>query len=71
MAINKAFIKKYVLYLVRWQLSTPLIAVCLSWLGGLGDWPATIIANLIGGLIFFWIDRFIFSEHRGDGQANS
>ncbi len=52
-------IKSYFLYLLRWQLSTPILAVCLIWLHSLGELWATIIANLIGGLIFFWVDRKI------------
>jgi hypothetical protein len=27
---------------------------------------ATIIANLIGGLIFFWVDKFIFTSKKLD-----
>ncbi|MCM2466722.1 hypothetical protein [Methanoculleus oceani] len=54
--------KRYGLYLVRWQLSTPLLAGVLYLLAGLGALAATIIANLIGGLIFFWVDRFIFTS---------
>ena len=53
-------IKKYVLYLIRWQLSTPILAVVLIVLSNMNTIVATIIANLIGGLIFFWVDRFIF-----------
>lgn len=53
-------IKKYMLYLLRWQLSTPILAVVLIWLSDLNTLHATIIANLIGGLIFFWVDKFIF-----------
>ena len=53
-------IKKYALYLIRWQLSTPILAVVLIVLADMNEWVATIIANLIGGLIFFWVDRFIF-----------
>jgi hypothetical protein len=52
--------KKYVLYLIRWQLSTPILAVVLIWLASMNTILATVIANLIGGLIFFWVDRFIF-----------
>lgn len=52
-------IKSYFLYLLRWQLSTPILAVCLIWLHSLGELWATIIVNLIGGLIFFWVDRKI------------
>lgn len=54
--------KKYFLYLIRWQLSTPILAIALIWLNPFGQWPATIVANFIGGLIFFWVDKFIFTS---------
>jgi len=54
--------KQYLVYLIRWQLSSPLLAVCLMFLGGLGVVWATIIANLIGGLIFFWVDKKILKS---------
>ena len=53
-------IKKYLLYLGRWQISTPILAIVIYLCQ---DWPtvwATVLANLIGGLIFFWVDRLIF-----------
>ena len=55
-------IKKYALYLLRWQMSTPILAVCVIWFVSLGATWSTIIANLIGGLIFFWVDRWIFNH---------
>lgn len=55
-------IKKYLMYLIRWQLSTPILAVCVALLATYGTTFATIIANLIGGLIFFWVDRWIFKS---------
>ena len=55
-------IKKYLLYLLRWQLSTPILTVVLWLLSSSNKLVATIVANLIGGLIFFWIDRFIFKS---------
>ena len=54
--------RRYFLYLCRWQLSTPVLAVVLVWLSTFNKWTAVIIANLIGGLIFFWVDRFIFKS---------
>ena len=51
--------KRYVIYLFRWQLSTPILALCLS-LFHYGNFWNTVLANFIGGLIFFWIDRLIF-----------
>jgi hypothetical protein len=54
--------KRYGLYLIRWQLSTPLLAGVLILLSTMDPLTATIIANFIGGLIFFWVDRFIFTS---------
>lgn len=54
--------KKYVLYLIRWQLSTPILAIVLKLLSNMSTLYATIIANFIGGLIFFWVDKFIFRK---------
>ena len=54
--------KKFLLYLLRWQLSTPILALILFLLK---DWNyvlATIVANLIGGIIFFWVDKWIFNK---------
>lgn len=50
--------KRYLTYLARWQLSTPILAavMLLPW----GVVVNTIIANLIGGLVFYWVDRWIF-----------
>lgn len=60
---------KFLLYLIRWQLSTPILAPIVaifkhssSLLGTKEDWIAATIANLIGGCIFFWVDRFIFKS---------
>lgn len=53
-------IKRFLLYLFRWQLSTPILWLAVKELGvGVSS---TIIANLIGGSIFFWVDRFIFTS---------
>lgn len=54
--------KRFLLYLIRWQLSSPVLALCLFWLEPIGTIWATVIANLIGGCIFFWVDKVIFKE---------
>lgn len=59
----KEFFKKYLFYIIRWQLSTPILAVVLIWLSTINEWVATIIANFIGALIFFWVDRLIFKSN--------
>lgn len=53
--------KKFILYLLRWQLSSPILYLCLNNLS-FGNFANTIIANLIGGCIFYWIDKFIFNK---------
>ena len=60
--------KRFLLYLLRWQLSTPILALCLSKLNfsvGIN----TIIANLIGGIIFYFIDKRIFKERKDDERT--
>ncbi|HEX2950401.1 MAG TPA: hypothetical protein VHV83_12695 [Armatimonadota bacterium] len=66
-------LRRYILYLIRWQLSTPILAPVVAYFkhspsifGTLEDWIGSCVANIIGGLIFFWVDRFIFSR-RLDG----
>lgn len=54
---------KRILYLIRWQLSTPILAIVMYVLP-FGTLTKTIIANLIGGLIFYYVDDKIFN--RGD-----
>ena len=68
-------IKRYAFYLVRWQLSTPILAPVVAYFKGSSsifgtreDWIGSTVANLIGGLIFFWVDRFIFTSKELDAQ---
>ena len=56
-----ANLRKFILYLVRWQLSTPILWLVVKNLG-VGIW-STVLANLIGGAIFFWVDKFIFTSY--------
>jgi hypothetical protein len=54
--------KRYGMYLLRWQASTPILAGVGILLASMGQLVAAIVANLIGGLIFFWVDQFIFTS---------
>lgn len=54
--------KRFALYLLRWQASTIILAPCIAWLGALGPIASAAIANLIGGVLFFFIDKRIFKE---------
>ncbi len=60
--MEKINFKQYGLYLLRWQLSTPVIAVVIYLMSTFDLLTATIVANLIGGLIFYWIDKVIFHK---------
>lgn len=66
--------KKYFLYLIRWQLSTPILYLVLLLLPMIGikdKLLITVIANLIGGLIFFWIDLLLIFRKDKDGNNNN
>ena len=55
-------LKKFIIYVFRWQLSTSLLWLVVHMLGvGIGS---TVIANLIGSSIFFWVDKFIFNAQK-------
>lgn len=53
-------LKRFILYLVRWQLSTPILWLVVRSLGV--GFSSTVIANLVGGSMFFWVDKFIFTS---------
>ena len=58
--------KKLSLYCLRWQLSTPILALVpmiLSYAFSVDNpWIVAIVANFIGSLIFFPIDKKIFNK---------
>ena len=56
---------KLLLYLLRWQASTPILSLVIylsidKW----GNLASTILANLIGGLMFYKIDKIIFKNNK-------
>jgi hypothetical protein len=57
--------KKFLLYLLRWEASTPVLALCTFLLSArIGDLWAAFVANAIGAAIFFWVDKKIFKEDK-------
>ena len=54
--------KKLILYLLRWQLSTPILALVIYYLNNYNIIIATVIANLIGGLLFYKVDEKILNK---------
>ena len=54
---------RFILYLLRWQLSTPILYLVLRiMLPYTSELFATIVANLIGGCVFYFVDREIFRK---------
>lgn len=58
---------KFLLYALRWQLSTPILwPIVHYWPGRTGgggsDLLPVAVANFVGACIFFWVDRFIFKS---------
>ena len=51
--------------MLRWQLSTPILALVPiaieKMYGNVSFWTAAFISNLIGSLIFYWVDKKIFN----------
>ena len=47
-------------YLLRWQLSTLVLAPVI-WMVG-HPVAAAVVGNLIGGLLFYQVDRWIFEK---------
>jgi hypothetical protein len=57
--------RKLLIYILRWQLSTPILAAVM-WLWSMEANPmdsigSAVVANLVGSLIFFWVDLVTFS----------
>lgn len=66
--------KKFILYAGRWQLSTPIlygVLILLPVFGITNGLVATIIANVIGASIFFWVDKLIFKKKDEDGDNDN
>lgn len=53
---------RLLMYLFRWQMSTPILAGVVWYLSGYNEIVSAVVANLIGGLIFYKIDKLIFSK---------
>jgi hypothetical protein len=53
--------KKLSLYMIRWQMSTPILAAAVYILPG-GSLAKAAVANLIGSLIFFPVDKWIMTK---------
>lgn len=62
--------KRFLMYALRWQCSTPVLALCV-WLIPLSPLIKTIIANLIGSMIFYKVDKLIFRQRSNHESVHS
>ena len=46
-------------YIIKWQLGTPVLLLCMIYLPG-SNLIKTILANIIGALLFYRVDKWIF-----------
>lgn len=53
--------RRFLKYAFRWQLSTPVLALCIVVIPGGALWQ-TVIANAVGAAIFYHIDKKIFKH---------
>lgn len=63
----KKFLRRLVFYMIRWQCSTFVLAPAIAFFkhspnmwGTKEDWIAAAVSNVIGSLIFFFVDMWIF-----------
>jgi hypothetical protein len=54
--------KRFTLYLGRWQMSTLTLTPVMILMKDQNPWLAVVVGNLIGGCIFFFVDRWIFKK---------
>lgn len=54
-------IKKLSFYVIRWQMSTPILYLVMASVD-LPEFQKVVLANFIGALVFFPIDELIFKK---------
>lgn len=60
--MEKITLRQVILYNLRWQLSTFVLAPVMWYLAGWNPFLVAAIANLIGANIFIVVDRWIFKK---------
>ena len=53
---------KLMLYMARWQCSSPVLFLVIVVLQDYSPLTQTIVANLVGSLMFFPVDKLIFKK---------
>lgn len=61
--------QKLLMYMFRWQMSSPILAISVVFIPG-STWVKIVVANLIGSLMFFPVDRWIMLR-RGSEKSRA
>jgi hypothetical protein len=56
-------LKQWVMYVIRWECSTLILAPVMWYLTGLNPWIVAAIANFIGANVFIGVDEWIFKKN--------
>ena len=65
MGIQKINAKRFLIYELRWVSSSIVLAPCIWFFQELNGWDAfstAVIGNIIGGAIYYNIDKLIFKK---------
>jgi len=62
--------KRFLKYAFRWQLSTPVLALCIVFIPA-GALLQTVIANAVGAAIFYHVDKRIFKHKTHPANRSS
>lgn len=57
-------IKQFILYLLKWELGTLIMSPTIYLLSDTGPVLSVIVGNFIGALVFYPIDKKIFSTNK-------
>lgn len=68
--LTKTKLKKYLLYGIKWQGGSPIMALVIILLPIDNVWIKTIIANIIGAFIFYPVDNWIFNKNKDDNYES-
>jgi len=55
-------VKKYLIYHLRWQISGVVMMPVLLLTKNLGTIAGVIIAQFLGAIIFWFVDKYIFTK---------
>lgn len=66
--MNKTPLKKFILYSLKWQMGTPVMILVLLLLPINNIIIKTILSNILGAVLFYKIDLWIFTRDKYKGS---